>query len=282
MAKKYAPELDPDLQQPTTEEPSGTQQKVDPDRLDRHFLNFREKMKYDAAGEKEKLSDMNTRQKVSYFFTYYKWHVILTFLAIFCIVSITRGIYKNTRPTLISIAIINNTSEQYSDDAFEQSYRSAVNAPASYRFNIESDYKIDPDTTDSEFKSAGESQMTDHEMLSVKSFNGFFDIILCDEKALTYCSEQDVVYPLDVYFPQDIQDALSDRTVTAKDVDGNTRPYALDISDLPAVKDLNLSYDKVYLTFAGAKTDSYSRAVTFLNYLMGTDFSTIDTTVGSQ
>ena len=282
MAKKYAPELDPDLQHTTEEPASDAQQKVDPERLDRHFLNFREKMKYDAAGEKEKLSDMNTRQKISYFLTYYKWHVILTFLAIFCIVSVTQAVYKNTRPTLLSVAIINNTGGQYSDDAFEQCYRTAVNAPASYRFNVESDYKIDPATTDSEFKTAGESQMTDHEMLSVKSFNGFFDVILCDEKALTYCSEQDVVYPLDVYFPQEIQDALADCTVTAQDVDGNTRPYALDISDLPAVKDLGLSYDKVYLTFAGAKSDSYRRAVTFLNYLMGTDFSTIDTTVDSH
>ena len=105
-------------------------------------------------------------------------------------------------------------------------------------------------------------------------FNGFYDVMIMDEKGLEYCAMQEIIYPLRNYLPAEIYSAVESRICTADDHDGVNVPFAIDISDTDFAKGLNLGYDKVYLGFPGNTERNYVNAKRMLKFILHLDIDT--------
>lgn len=73
--------------------------------------------------EREKLKEQSFQKKLSYFWTYYKWHVIGGAIAVFAIFMTVKGILTKTEDVLYGV-ILNGSSRSFEEDiladAFEE------------------------------------------------------------------------------------------------------------------------------------------------------------------
>lgn len=248
-------------------------------KLDQHFLSKKDRFKARYQQEQSKMKDMDTSSKLQYLWDYYKWPAILIIVLVFGTFKLGTTIYKNSRPLGLSAAVLNNMNIE--DDVagnIEKSFRYYYEYDKGTRVLIDTTLIIDPEKAAETMAAANTSTMTSYEQLAAKSFNGYFDVIITDRKGLDYCSQQDLIYPLNFYFPKDVYEDLSEYIVTSIDIDGETSDYALDISNSDVAQKWNLSYDEIYICFSGATYDNYANAIRLINQVLGKDYSTIDET----
>ena len=105
-------------------------------------------------------------------------------------------------------------------------------------------------------------------------FNGYYDVMIMDEKGLEYCAMQEIIYPLRNYLPAEIYSEVESRICSADDNDGVNVPFAIDISDTDFAKGLKLGYDKVYLGFPGNTERNYINAKRMLKFILHLDIDT--------
>ena len=120
------------------------------------------------------------------------------------------------------------------DTSFVDEYLDFYNLNGAYQIHNDLTVHLDKDTYLEEYsQNSSASVYTELPMLC---FNGYYDIMIMDEKGLEYCAMQEIIYPLKTYLPADIYSQISDRICTADDNDGVTVPFAIDISDTDFAK----------------------------------------------
>ena len=242
------------------------------DNLELHSLSFRERQRARRHRLKDHMEGMTAGQKAGYILSYYKGKIILAIIILAVCIALPVTIYKKSRPVALSYCIVNSPEPSAVDTSFVDEYLDFYNLNGAYQIHNDLTVHLDKDTYLEEYsQNSSASVYTELPMLC---FNGYYDIMIMDEKGLEYCAMQEIIYPLKTYLPADIYSQISDRICTADDNDGVTVPFAIDISDTDFAKGLNLGYDKVYLGFPGNTEQNYINAKRMVKFILHLDIDT--------
>lgn len=242
------------------------------DNLELHSLSFFARQRAKMNKLKKNMDGMNGMQKFAYIFSYYKWRILVAAIILAICILLPVTIYKNTRPIAISYVIVNAKDPDAVCTDFVDNYIETYNIKKPYRITYDVDVHLDKETYLEEFSQNTES--SDYTELPLKCYNGYYDIIIMDEKGMEYCGMQEITYPLKNYFPADIYSQIEDRIAETAGYDGAVVPFAIDISDTSFAKSLNLGYDTVYLGFPGNNEQNYKNAKRILNYVLDIELDT--------
>ncbi len=242
------------------------------DNLELHSLSFRERQRARRQRLKDHMEGMTAGQKAGYILSYYKGKIILAIILLAVCIALPVTIYKKSRPVALSYCIVNSPEPSAVDTSFVDEYLDFYNLNGAYQIHNDLTVHLDKDTYLEEYsQNSSASVYTELPMLC---FNGYYDIMIMDEKGLEYCAMQEIIYPLKTYLPADIYSQISDRICTADDNDGVTVPFAIDISDTDFAKGLNLGYDKVYLGFPGNTEQNYINAKRMVKFILHLNIDT--------
>ena len=199
------------------------------DNLELHSLSFRDRQRAKRARIKEHMEGMTKGQKFGYILSYYKGRIILGLVLLAICIAIPVTIYKKSRPVALSYCIVNSPEPSAVDTSFVDEYLDFYNLNGAYQLESDVTVHLDKDTYLEEYsQNSSASVYTELPMLC---FNGFYDVMIMDEKGLEYCAMQEIIYPLRNYLPAEIYSEVESRICTADDNDGVNVPFAIDISD---------------------------------------------------
>lgn len=213
---------------------------------------------------REQLNNMTFKQRLSYFWDYYKVHTIavLTFLILTTIFVRDLMVQKN----VMMNAIFLNAGQLLDEEAISSDFVSYAGIDGGKN-------TIYVDTSsylDTEFLDA--SVMATIQRISAMSFAGELDILAGDTKAINYYSDNEFLGNPEQILPVNLQEKFQDRFFYAdftNEESGETlsHPIAIDISDSPKLKEWGIYTDSpCYLGFL-PNSPHPETAITFLEYL---------------
>lgn len=252
---------------------SSTKRSTAEDNLELRRMRFKDRIKAKQEKLRANTQGMSGWEKLKYYVYYYKWHVILGALALFCLIAIPTAIYKNSRPVSISYAVVNSTNPyEINEDALLDYAR---------YYNIVDGYQIRNNLTVTLSQEAYESELTKEEgnasytQFPTLCYNNYYDIIITDEAGLHYCTSTSLVQPLEDRLYDDIYTAIEEKypnaIVQSPNYDNKPDEFAIDISGTEFTKSLNVGYDKVYVCFPGGSEENILNIRRFLNYVLELD-----------
>ncbi len=242
------------------------------DNLELHSLSFRDRQRAKRARLKEHMDGMSKGQKFGYILSYYKGKIILGLILLAICIAIPVTIYKKSRPVALSYCIVNAPEPSAVDTSFVDEYLDFYNLNGAYQLESDVTVHLDKDTYLEEYSQNSSASI--YTELPMLCFNGYYDVMIMDEKGLEYCAMQEIIYPLRNYLPAEIYSEVESRICSADDNDGVNVPFAIDISDTDFAKGLKLGYDKVYLGFPGNTERNYINAKRMLKFILHLDIDT--------
>ena len=239
------------------------------DSYDRITKNPFKRMKYDREQIAEEMKDMSFWGKVKYIFYYYKWHMFVTLIVLFVIFEVISIIYQNSRPVAISYVIINSYSldDTLNTDIFTD-YADYYQFDNGYKTDSVVDIILDFE----KYKENSEYLINNYRYMSFSTYcsENYFDILFTDRSGLDVCSARSHVYPVDqILNEENFEKCKSQGRLTASTgYGGDIGYFAIDISDIPAVKAMNLRYTEIYLAFPGKSQQNIDNANRFVSYIL--------------
>ncbi len=99
--------------------------------------------------QRESLKNMNNRQRLSYIWGYYKWHILFTLFIAILLISITKDLIINNRPSYINILLINASPFFSGNEELEQDIAEFSNVDLNkYNINIDPSIYISEQDSD--------------------------------------------------------------------------------------------------------------------------------------
>ena len=199
----------------------------------------------DLENEKKALSQMNFREKADHLWTYYKGALGILVAAVMLISVICTGFINRNKNILSSGTTVNATLSQEAIDYLSALCYERNPEQKNGEFNLHSVILEDfEDTTDYEFNYNVLVQIIT--MCSEQDL----DYIIMDEVAMKLLLVQECFMDLSEILTQDELTALGDKVISARAEDQTeTRPYAINIADLPFIKDNTDAKGPVYFAF---------------------------------
>ena len=243
------------------------------DNLELRRMRFKDRLRAKSERFKENTEDMSTWGKFKYFVYYYKWHVILTGLAIFLAISIPTSIIKNNRPVSISYAVVNSPAPEQIKEKLFNDYAKHYNIADGYQ--IRNNLYVTLSQKGYEENMGQQEGNSSYTQFPTLCYNDYYDIILTDKSGLEYCTSTSLVQPLEYRLYDDIYTELKEKypniMITSPDYEGKQVEFALDVSDTQFIKDLNVGYEQVYICFPGDSEQNIINIRRFLKYIFDLD-----------
>ncbi len=236
-------------------------------KLELAVMSKKERRAAKKAAYREYTSTMSGKERVSYFFYCYKWHIIIPICCVLLILCYGMAFYRNSRPVALSYTVLN--AEEF-DKTFHEDYLNFFNMPDSHVIQATAGYFVNYDYYKKNSVSASK-EGTNYNTLALTCQTGTFDVIIGDGAGIKYCTFVEIVKPLDLYFTEEQYAALQGHIVKFQDSSYTFYPYALDISDTEFAKGLNLEYSKVYIAFPGVSEENMTNSLRLLEYVLGID-----------
>ncbi|MBO4592440.1 MAG: hypothetical protein J5684_07790 [Eubacterium sp.] len=235
-------------------------EKKEDNRLELQSMSRKERRKMMKAEMKENMEGMDPGEKFKYLIYYYKEAII--FIALIGILVFTggRALYNSRKPVVISYGVVNCMDQlNFNSSAFED-YAKAIGKYKGYqiRENINIGFTNNNNSTFT-------NQMNTN-FLTLSTQN-YYDVIFTDKEGADFCSKQSAFHPLDSYLDKEHYDLIKDHIYSTKDSDGNTKEFAVDISDTEFANSLNIGYNDVYIGFTGAEERNIQAVYDLLDYL---------------
>ncbi|MBQ8166410.1 MAG: hypothetical protein IJZ96_05150, partial [Lachnospiraceae bacterium] len=230
-------------------------------------------IKAKQARLKANTEGMSTWEKFKYYVNYYKWHVILGLILLFCAIAIPTAIYKNSRPVAISYAVVNSPEPERINEKLFNEYTAHYGLVEGYQIRNSLSVTLSQADYETEFaKEEGDSSYTQFPTLC---WNNYYDIIITNETGLHYCTVNSLVQPLEDRLYDDIYEEIKSkypkRIIQSPNYDEYPVEFAIDISDTEFVKKLNVGYDDVYVCFPGGSEENIVSIRRFLKYVLNLD-----------
>lgn len=243
------------------------------DNLELRRMRFKDRLRAKSERFKENTEDMSTWGKFKYFVYYYKWHVILTGLAIFLAISIPTSIIKNNRPVSISYAVVNSPAPEQIKEKLFNDYAKHYNIADGYQ--IRNNLYVTLSQKGYEENMGQQEGNSSYTQFPTLCYNDYYDIILTDKSGLEYCTSTSLVQPLEDRLYDDIYTELKEKypniMITSPDYEGKQVEFALDVSHTQFIKDLNVGYEQVYICFPGDSEQNIISIRRFLKYIFDLD-----------
>lgn len=240
------------------------------DALEMATMTFKEKMAYRKELLQQRMAEMNSNEKFVYIIDYYKWHIIIGIFAIVCLAYTGKILYRATWPTLLELAIVNNTSTSNYNEYISEAYREYYDLDEKNFIEIYDDLSVSSaeDTTEVGLT------MSNYQTIGYYNMYDMLDVIICDEEALKLFVSTDDTTAIDLSMDAELYSQIEDNVITMSDPkgiknEGNPYTVALDISDTEFAKQCNLSYRKVYLLIPSTKYTDNENTINFIKFVFG-------------
>lgn len=240
------------------------------DALEMATMSFKEKMAYKKELRKKRMADMDSKEKAAYIISYYKWHFIIGLFAIVCLAYTGRVIYRATWPTLLELAIVNNTNTSEYSEYIPKAYRDYYDLDDKNYIEIYGDLTVSSteDTTEVGLT------MSNYQTIGYYNMYDMLDVIICDKEALNLFVSTDDTTAIDLSMDAELYQQIEDKVITMSDPKGiknDGKPYtvALDISNTEFVHNCNLSYSEVYLLIPSTKYTDNENTLNFIKFIFG-------------
>lgn len=236
--------------------------------LEMATMTWKEKMNYKKEIRKKRMAEMTPFEKLKYIILYYKWHIILTLFAIVCLAYTGKVIYRATWPTLLELAIVNNSGD--CKEYIQKSYREYYALDEKNYVEVYEDLAV----SSSEDTTEVGMTMSGYQTIGYYNMYDMLDVIICDKNALNLFVSTDDTTAIDISMDADLYKQLEDHVITMSDPngiknDGNPYTVALDISDTEFAKKCNLSYSDVYLLIPSTKYTDNENTINFIKFVFG-------------
>ncbi|MBQ9930189.1 MAG: hypothetical protein IJO72_05370 [Oscillospiraceae bacterium] len=212
---------------------------------------------------KNDMKDMTFKEKVAHLWEYYKWFAIVTVALIVATVSVVCSVIENSKELAFGGATVNLSVSDEGTAYLKEGWFNALGGDAEKQ-KIELDMlfvpNLDMPTTDTQSALANVTKLTT--MISASQI----DYVLADAYSVHYLCSGGSFSPLDQVLPAELLAKFEGKLVELED-NGETCLIAIDISDLPFVKEHIISNDKTYIAFPG-NTPRTQETVAFVEYLM--------------
>ncbi len=239
------------------------------DNLELHGLSRKERNKIKREKYRKTTEDMSRKEKINYFFYYFKVPILVTLAVIVSLTFITISLYKNTRPVALSFALLNSPSVEYLTKDDFKDYMDFYDMPSSYRIIDFYSNKCDLDIYEDYYsKNPNDAVYAQFPSLC---YNDYFDVIISDKTGIEYCGKMSLIIPLedslDLSMSKYINDNCPERIISVNNVNDDLTPYAIDISGTEFAESLGLDYDDVYIALPGQSARNIANSKRLLNYI---------------
>lgn len=232
-------------------------------------MSNQKSLKEEIHENKGKFKELSFMDKLHYIKDYYWLHIFIVILCILLAISIIKTIRDNDYETAINIIIANNTvinwvEEHDTLEAFiEDGFASYIGVDNKENRVLVSDYYLVADRRDSEL-SAINSQM-----LTAMFAGGQIDIYIGDTKAIDYFSSDldPFFYNLKELLSPELYEQLADKMIYYTYEDGNTFPFAVDVTDTPFATAAGFVSEQVLVAIPD-NTERSETAVSFVEYIV--------------
>ena len=124
---------------------------------------------------------------------------------------------------------------------------------------------------------AAASDSTSYESFPLLCSENYYDIIISDKKGIDFCVESYIAQPIEDILSSDIIEEITqkypDIIHSVKEENGESTNIYIDISDTDFAKDLNLSYNKVYICFPGKSSQNVKNAERAMRFILSLDYN---------
>ena len=268
--REYADELQNDNSDDKKTTSDITEDNFKEDALELATMSFKEKMTYKKQLHKNRMTDMDKKEKISYLINYYKWFLIVGVLVVICLAYIGRVMYRATWPTYVELAIVNNQNDFDFQSYVTNSYRNYYSLDDKNFIEIYNNLSVsqDEDTTQVGLT------MSNYQTIGYYNMYDMLDVIICDKDALNLFVSTDDTTAIDLSMDAALYDQIKDNVIIMSDPKGiknDGKPYtvALDISNTQFVKDANFSYNEVYLLIPSTKYTDNENTLQFIKFVFG-------------
>ena len=240
------------------------------DALEMATMSFKEKIAYKKELQKKRMADMDQKEKKSYIINYYKWHFIIGLFVIVCLAYTGRVIYRATWPTLLELAIVNNSDTSKYNSYIPEAYREYYNLDNKNFIEIYGDLSVSATENTTEVGLT----MSNYQTIGYYNMYDMLDVIICDKEALNLFVSTDDTTAIDLSMDKKLYEQIKDNVITMSDPKGiknDGKPYtvALDISDTKFAKNCGLSYTEVYLLIPSTKYTNNENTINFIKFVFG-------------
>lgn len=215
--------------------------------------------------ELEKMKGMGFKDRLSYFWMYYKLPVIIIIISIIFIVSVISSVMENKKPVLIAGSIINNYTEK------ETMLQDFENDFCTYMGEDPDKVNISLDTSLAFYEddNGGQNQTVYYKLLAEISANtldflGGDSIVFKEfndnQGDNAYCED------LEAILPADMISALQDKFYYMKTDDGSQIPVGVDISQTGFYQDMGFQGKECYIGFI-VSSENRENFIAFLRYV---------------
>lgn len=236
------------------------------DSLELAGMSFWARNKYRDTQFRNRLKNMQGKQKVKYFFQYYKFTFIgLGVALVICLIA-GNMIYKALLPEVLQIAIVN---QEYDSDAVNEyiinSFREYYDLDNKNYFSVYKELSVSAN----EDPEAMGLQMTSYQTIGYYNVHNMVDIIICDSEALETFKWSDDTTAIDLAMDKELYSKVESHVVMLKDdnkIKNNGVEYAgaLDITDTEFVKGAGIQYSPVYLLIPSSKYQDNEATLNFI------------------
>lgn len=239
------------------------------DNLELHGLSRKERKKVKRERYRKTTEDMNRKEKISYFFYYFKVPILVGLATIVGLTFISISLYRNTRPVAISFALLNSPSVEYLTKDDFKDYMDYYDMPSSYRIIDFYSNKCDLDIYEDYYSKNPDDAV--YAQFPSLCYNDYFDIIISDKTGIEYCGKMSLIIPLedslDLSISKYINENCPERIIEVNNVNDEPVAYAIDISGTEFAESLGLDYDDVYIALPGQSARNIANSKRILNYI---------------
>ncbi|MCM1161178.1 MAG: hypothetical protein NC412_08135 [Roseburia sp.] len=210
-----------------------------------------------------KLKDRPPKEKLNYFWYYYKFYVIGAMVGIICLIIFIRGYRESTKEPSIYVALINSgymtTAETSLMDDYVASRNIDTNAsPARFDISI----SMTQGTVD-------DASVANSQKLMALFQTHAMDVIISDAWVLEEYAPLSAFANLETLLPEDLYEKVQDKLYFYTLSDGSRIPIGFYGNELQKLmKDPGYSKDNPPIVAISGTTDRPESAVDFIRYLL--------------
>ncbi len=249
------------------------------DPLELHSMSRKERRRVKLEFEKKKVNSLHGKERFFYLFSYYKWYVIIAFIAIIATISIVCTVHYNNLPYKLTCYEVHHATENETSNAndeptylsvnIENGYRDYYDADKNASISITTNHTLDATSNEALYTYGSHS---DIENILTYIHADMLDVIICDQYTLDYLANLDEPFPISYTFPEDthsdIRSIIDGDIAQAKNSEGNLYDCAIDITNTDLVKSWDMDYSPVYLIVPGTPKN-LEGSINFIKYIYG-------------
>ena len=200
-------------------------------------------LRQEAQEEKEKLKHMSWKDRIWYIWEYYKFHMLLAFIAMVILWVIGTSLYRQSFTTRLSMAVINDRSGGNS---------STEPLMAGLREALDCGKKDIIEINEGLFLDTNEETMSQYSYASMAKIaalvsGGMLDIMIADEATIRHYETLDAYLDLSELLPKELCSQLEDQFLYRTTTDGEKIPAAVSLEKSSLKDDTGIIMEPPYL-----------------------------------